>query len=199
MPAIRSSCAENSRRTSVGIDPSQRQTVARLSARRAGTTPADRPGSALPGPTAAAGPHRPRRDERRTRGVGTSRAKRHGEVEGPGDRQDRRRGHDAFAVSAHDRPAHSVGEPEVVGVDDEQAVAVTVLGSGRTLAQLLPQAAHLTEHRADHRHRRQRGDTPAAREIVDADLDDVETQAAGPGHQLGVDERSLADQLDLRR
>ena len=35
---------------------------------------------------------------------------------------------------------------------------------------------------------------PGPREVVDAELDDVEAQLLGPDHQLGVDERALADQ-----
>ena len=65
------------------------------------------------------------------------------------------------------------------------------------LAQLAPQREHLPQDRADHPERGQRALAPGAREVVDAELDDLVAQLAGPDDQLGVDERAFAAQLDV--
>ena len=65
--------------------------------------------------------------------------------------------------------------------------------------QLAAQTGHLAHDRGDHPRRAERRFTAGAREVVDPELDDLEARASCPDDQLGVDERALAAQLDVRR
>ena len=59
-------------------------------------------------------------------------------------------------------------------------------------AQLSSQREHLPQDLDDDGRRAERRDAPGAREVVDAELHDLEAEAHGPDEQLGVDERPLA-------
>ena len=90
------------------------------------------------------------------------------------------------------------GQPQVVGGDDEQAGhADRRPGHRDDVLELAAQPDHLPDHRPDDAERGQRRDAARAREVVDADLHDLEAGPLRADDELGVDERALA--LERRR
>ena len=118
------------------------------------------------------GGERGQRSGRRRAAGGGGRRRRKGEVE-----------------RVHMRAALPAGQPS------DATVSVRRLDR----LQLAAQADHLGEDRADHAERAQRRLAAGAREVVDAELLQLEARAQRPDDQLGVDERPLAAQLDRCR